>query len=71
MTNFNKLLVCPDGHKLGNITYKTEVKRDDNSRSIVRKIVDEVFYCQSCNKFFKCLFVEAEFMPKTKEAERL
>lgn len=67
-----KRFPCPEGHPLGNITYKMEIKDDDNrtnKRSLVRKMIDDVFYCQACKKFYKLLVVEAEFTPKTKEAD--
>ena len=58
-------MLCPEGHQIGNITFKSETGESDSKRKLVRKIIDDVFYCVVCKKFYKMIFVECDFIPKS------
>lgn len=58
-------LKCTQGHPIGNITFKSESGPDRDNRKYVRKIIDDVFYCQTCKKFYKMVLSECDFIPRS------
>lgn len=65
-----KGLLCPKGHGVGNITYRHEKETaEEGKRNFERKLIDDIYFCMECRKFYKLSLIECDFIPKTPEGK--